>query len=74
MFLLQDLPKISTRYKSLKAFLVDAQAADKLRAFEAEDVKLAQLPSLSEEQLQKMGLKIGTANRVFALAQQFSPD
>jgi hypothetical protein len=67
----QNAPKISSKYKTLRAFLADVEAADKEALFVAEEITLQQLPNLSEEQLSKLGLKMGPANRIFSLAQKF---
>jgi hypothetical protein len=56
----------------LKDFLAAADASDSARLFDKEDVKLSQLPSLNEAQFRELGLKLGTANRVFNLAREFS--
>lgn len=69
---LQTLPTISSKFSSLKAFLSTAGAADCLSLLNKEDVQLSQLPDITEDQLKGIGIKLGPANRIAKLAQQFS--
>jgi hypothetical protein len=67
----QNAPAISSKYKTLKLFLQDAHAAEHIGILQREDITLAQLPDLTQEQLVQAGLKVGTANRIYTLAQKF---
>jgi hypothetical protein len=56
----------------MASFLKAAQAESAMAKLRANDVMLGQLPNLTEQQLQQMGLLVGTANRIHALARQFT--
>lgn len=67
-------PIITTKYKTLDQFLAaPAVEASQFKAkFVEADIRIAQLPTTTLERLISIGLKPGTADRVFAEAHKFA--
>jgi hypothetical protein len=70
----QNLPKITSKYADLKEFLADAKAKDAPAVLKKADVLLEQLPDMSQKELERTGLAVGTAGRIAKLAKQFAAE
>jgi len=69
----QPKEKISKVFASLEAFLKskDVDAASALGKLKEEDVRLWQLPKISADRLQTIGIKAGPAERIVIAAQKY---
>lgn len=65
--------KISAKFPSLEAFLKlpNVDAASALVVLKEQQVILKQLPALSQDDLMKIGIKLGPANRIATAAAKY---
>jgi hypothetical protein len=69
----QPTQKISAAFSSLESFLKskEVDAASALSKLKEQDVRLWQLPKISADRLQTIGVKAGPAERIVTAAQKY---